>query len=82
MFDELYEYLKKLQRHDWTYDWSDCHATWNRGRDNHKLLVAEARVNPEKMRLYLAFNTCYTYNLPNTLNDIEALRETINSVIP
>jgi hypothetical protein len=81
MFEELYKYIEELQAHDWTYDWSDCHATWKRGRENWVELIKEANVNPEKMRLYLAFNECYTYGDVST-KKLETLRETINSVIP
>jgi hypothetical protein len=82
MFDELYGYLKKLQEHDWTYEWSDCHATWKRGQLNQLVLVCEAHANPEKLRLYYAFNECYTPGCSVNFRDIELLRETVNSIVP
>lgn len=40
-------YIAALQAMDWTFEHSDCHTTWCRGRDELKRLRAErAEVDP------------------------------------
>lgn len=41
-------YVAKLLRHDWFYDYCDCHASWERGRSERiDLLNDRAVVDPD-----------------------------------
>lgn len=41
--DRINTYLKALQAHDWSYDFSDDHETWKRGFNSKQALLNEAK---------------------------------------
>lgn len=51
----LGEYWDLLSKHDWTYEYSDDHRVWKRGRANEKVLVAAAS---ESTAHALMFDLC------------------------
>ena len=63
MFDELMEsvqemdqieYFKKLQSHDWYYDYSDDNRVWEKGRRESQRLQAIAQEMPIYLVMYEA----------------------------
>lgn len=49
----LYDFYKKLQNHDWFYDFSDDGRVWREGREAEARLRGEARdLGPEYVQLF------------------------------
>lgn len=40
---EIDQYKQRLSSHDWSYEYSDDHSVWSRGRDERQRLSAQAR---------------------------------------
>ena len=68
MFDELMEsvqemdqieYFKKLQSHDWYYDYSDDNRVWEKGRRESQRLQAIAQEMPIYLVMYEANGRLY-----------------------
>lgn len=45
------EFFSQLERHDWTYMYSDNHRAYTRGRDNMQRLQEVASQSPELKQL-------------------------------
>ena len=52
---DISAYFKELEAHDWFYEWSDDHAVWSKGHEEHKRLKAIANQSPLHDRAYTAF---------------------------
>lgn len=48
----LFEYYDMLEKADWTYEMSDDHSTWRRGRQEFGKLERIAKESPEHEKLY------------------------------
>lgn len=42
---QLEDFIGRLERHDWTYEFSDDGRVWRNGMENQKALEAEARTD-------------------------------------
>jgi hypothetical protein len=49
------EFFYLLERHDWTYDFSDDGRVWKKGKDNETKLLKLAKDNQEFMKLILDY---------------------------
>lgn len=46
------EFYKLCAGHDWTYEFSDDHRSWLRGREQHGVLMEALANNPELKKIY------------------------------
>ncbi len=60
----LQEYWDMLNRHDWTYEYSDDHQVWRRGDGNRKKLERIANTSPEHLALYTNMKK-YHFSMPS-----------------
>ncbi len=44
MHPQIDEYIKLLKQHDWTYDYSDDHRAWTKGKEQRKVLTQMQQV--------------------------------------
>lgn len=51
----LKDYYQLLEQHDWFYDYSDQHSTWERGHKNQQTLERAAKLSPVHQRLFDEF---------------------------
>lgn len=51
----LKQYWDQLDKHDWTFEYSDDHGAWTRGRASLRSVVANSRQGAEYLNLYIAF---------------------------
>lgn len=50
MHPQMDEYIKLLKQHDWTYEYSDDHRAWSKGKNQRKVLRDMAAViDPDHM---------------------------------
>jgi hypothetical protein len=52
----LKEFDAQLARHDWYYNFSDCHRTWRAGESSFASIKALAKMSPEHGELYEAWS--------------------------
>lgn len=45
------EFIQKLDRHDWYYEYSDDYKVWCAGRDARAAIIAETK-NKDKAQIY------------------------------
>ena len=83
--EEFDAYVILLGQHDWTFDYSDDHSVWRRGKDSERNLLNTANGKPLLMSAYKAFIN-YTFTHPDVswpdrlvkrANAISALRQQI-----
>ena len=48
----LFEFYRLLQRHDWSYNFSDDHKVWQKGRDEANMIqhILDGNKRDEKFR--------------------------------
>lgn len=75
--DQLDQFLFKLDRHDWTYNYSDDHSVWRKGVANERLILEEAKAHPALQELVDAYNRFYFKHQNHDLlkSDIEIIRK-------
>jgi hypothetical protein len=56
---ELKELDAQLARHDWFYNFSDCHRTWKAGESSLASIKDLAKMSPEHGELYEAWSRRY-----------------------
>jgi hypothetical protein len=49
---DLAEYFKRLESHDWYYNYSDDHRAWSKGSQESTRLQSIAQENPTLLRMY------------------------------
>ena len=50
--EELKEFYKRLEWHDWTYQYSDDHSVWQRGCEMERKLMSDARKDKRAETLF------------------------------
>lgn len=60
----LTDYWNMLSGHDWYYEFSDDHRVWSAGNAAHNRLLDLARQDPERQKLFDAFNNHYFSGAP------------------
>lgn len=53
---DLKAYDKRLNNHDWYYQWSDHHGTWARGENDYTEIKRLASTSPEHKLLFEAYS--------------------------
>lgn len=51
---DLPTYIVALKRHDWSYQYSDDHTVWSRGRDRQAQLEAARKHSPNHSKAFMA----------------------------
>ena len=57
---DLELYKKRLENHDWYYQYSDDHSAWRAGSHSHKILWEQAKQSPEHLKLYQAMRKLHS----------------------
>lgn len=60
----LSEYYKRLLVHDWSYEYSDSHAVWERGSQEQHILNVASRESEAHRKLYEEFRNWAFYHKP------------------
>lgn len=67
-------YTKRLENHDWFYEYSDDGSVWRAGLQAQKNLIADARAYPLLSALFTEYST-WIFNGREGTNPIELARE-------
>ena len=73
-------YVQALERHDWTYAYSDDGSVWRRGLNREQDLRSQTMVQPLLLQAYNAWYT-YVWANPKTKEERIALKVTRDAVI-
>ena len=82
---EFQEYINKLNRHDWFYDYSDDHSVWRSGLASAKEIMNQSKEHPIYDKAYKAYQACafgygeYPYKNETKKQTINALMDELKS---
>jgi hypothetical protein len=52
-------YIQELDRHDWTFEYSDDHSVWKKGYANQDRLYGLTRISPRYAAAFKAYGDYY-----------------------